>query len=140
MTTPATPPVRAPQASSRHAELVARSTHGQGRVVPDVATNADPVTGYQVVIHGHTQVVRGIGVVTLLYASQFAAFGAKLGFITQGSTRTRSASMTSPSAIKVRSVNSSRSRNLFAATTGKADGGGAFMIESNWTYLVSRRS
>jgi kumamolisin len=56
--------------------------HGQGRMVPDVAANADPVTGYQVVVHGQAQVVGGTSAVAPLYAGLFAAFGTKLGFIT----------------------------------------------------------
>jgi len=56
--------------------------HGQGRMVPDVAANADPVTGYQVVVHGQTQFVGGTSAVAPLYAGLFAAFGTKLGFIT----------------------------------------------------------
>jgi kumamolisin len=56
--------------------------HGQGRMVPDVAANADPVTGYQVVFHGQAQVVGGTSAVAPLYAGLFAAFGTKLGFIT----------------------------------------------------------
>jgi kumamolisin len=56
--------------------------HGQGRMVPDVAANADPVTGYQVVVHGQAQVVGGTSAVAPLYAGLFAALGTKLGFIT----------------------------------------------------------
>jgi subtilase family serine protease len=56
--------------------------HGQGRMVPDIAANADPVTGYQVVVHGQTQFVGGTSAVAPLYAGLFAAFGTKLGFIT----------------------------------------------------------
>ena len=55
--------------------------HGQGRMVPDVAANADPVTGYQVVVHGQTQFVGGTSAVAPLYAGLFAALGTKLGFI-----------------------------------------------------------
>ena len=56
--------------------------HGQGRMVPDVAANADPVTGYQVVVHGQPVTVGGTSAVAPLYAGLFAAFGTKLGFIT----------------------------------------------------------
>ncbi len=55
---------------------------GPGRMVPDVAANADPVTGYEIVVHGQSQVVGGTSAVAPLYAGLFAAFGTKLGFIT----------------------------------------------------------
>jgi subtilase family serine protease len=51
-------------------------------MVPDVAANADPVTGYQVVVHGQPQTVGGTSAVAPLYAGLFAALGTKLGFIT----------------------------------------------------------
>jgi kumamolisin len=56
--------------------------NGPGRMVPDVAGNADPVTGYEVVVHGQSMVVGGTSAVAPLYSGLFAAFGAKLGFIT----------------------------------------------------------
>jgi subtilase family serine protease len=56
--------------------------HGPGRMVPDVAANADPVTGYEIAVHGQTQVAGGTSAVAPLYAGLFAAFGTKLGFIT----------------------------------------------------------
>jgi kumamolisin len=56
--------------------------NGPGRMVPDVAANADPVTGYEVVVHGQDQVVGGTSAVAPLYAGLFAAFGTKLGFLT----------------------------------------------------------
>jgi kumamolisin len=56
--------------------------HGPGRMVPDVAANADPVTGYEIVVHGQGQVVGGTSSVAPLYAGLFAAFGTRLGFIT----------------------------------------------------------
>jgi kumamolisin len=56
--------------------------NGPGRMVPDVSANADPVTGYQVVIHGAGQVMGGTSAVAPLYAGLFASFGKKLGYIT----------------------------------------------------------
>ena len=60
----------------------AGAPHGPGRMVPDVSANADPQTGYQVVIHGATTQVGGTSAVAPLYAGLFAAFGRKLGFVT----------------------------------------------------------
>jgi carboxypeptidase C (cathepsin A) len=60
----------------------AGAPHGPGRMVPDVAANADPNTGYEVVIHGAAMVVGGTSAVAPLYAGLFAAFGRKLGFVT----------------------------------------------------------
>ena len=56
--------------------------NGPGRMVPDVAANADPNTGYNVVVHGQVQPIGGTSAVAPLYAGLFAAFGKKLGFIT----------------------------------------------------------
>jgi kumamolisin len=55
--------------------------HGLGRMVPDVAACADPMTGYNIVLNGSTQVVGGTSAVAPLYSGLFAAFGNKLGFI-----------------------------------------------------------
>jgi kumamolisin len=60
----------------------AGSTYGKGRMVPDVSADADPNTGYNVVVHGSTTVVGGTSAVAPLYAGLFAAFGKKLGFVT----------------------------------------------------------
>lgn len=54
---------------------------GIGRMVPDVAANADPNTGYEVYLDGSTQVFGGTSAVAPLYAGLFAAFGKKLGFV-----------------------------------------------------------
>lgn len=54
---------------------------GTGRMVPDVAACADPATGYQIYYQGGSQVVGGTSAVAPLYAGLFAAFGEKLGFI-----------------------------------------------------------
>jgi kumamolisin len=53
-----------------------------GRMVPDVAANADPNTGYLIVINGQETPVGGTSAVAPLYAGLFAAFGQKLGFVT----------------------------------------------------------
>jgi kumamolisin len=57
---------------------------GLGRMVPDVAANADPSTGYEIVVYGEGTVVGGTSAVAPLYAGLFAALGkgSKLGFIT----------------------------------------------------------
>jgi kumamolisin len=60
----------------------AGAPHGPGRMVPDVAANADPTTGYRVVVHGQESPIGGTSAVAPLYAGLFAAFGTKLGFIT----------------------------------------------------------
>jgi subtilase family serine protease len=54
---------------------------GPGRMVPDVAANADPATGYRIVVHGQQDVVGGTSAVAPLYAGLFASFGRKLGFV-----------------------------------------------------------
>jgi kumamolisin len=53
-----------------------------GRMVPDVTGDADPNTGYNVIVHGAKTVVGGTSAVAPLYAGLFAAFGNKLGFVT----------------------------------------------------------
>jgi kumamolisin len=58
------------------------TTAGKGRMVPDVAGDADPNTGYNVTVHGSETVVGGTSAVAPLYAGLFAAFGTKLGFVT----------------------------------------------------------
>jgi len=55
---------------------------GPGRMIPDVSANADPNTGYQIVVHGQTITSGGTSAVAPLYAGLFAAFGRKLGFVT----------------------------------------------------------
>jgi subtilase family serine protease len=55
--------------------------HGPGRLVPDVAGNADQPTGYRIVVHGSEAIVGGTSAVAPLYAGLFAAFGKKLGFV-----------------------------------------------------------
>ncbi len=53
--------------------------HGLGRLVPDVAANADPETGYNIVLNGQVDPVGGTSAVAPLYAGLFAALGTKLG-------------------------------------------------------------
>ena len=60
----------------------AGAPHGPGRMVPDVAANADPNTGYNIVVHGAPMTIGGTSAVAPLYAGLFASFGTKLGFIT----------------------------------------------------------
>jgi kumamolisin len=55
--------------------------HGPGRLVPDVAGNADQPTGYRIIVHGAEATVGGTSAVAPLYAGLFAAFGTKLGFV-----------------------------------------------------------
>lgn len=52
---------------------------GLGRMVPDVAANADPNTGYNIVLNGTVEPVGGTSAVAPLYAGLFAALGTKLG-------------------------------------------------------------
>ncbi len=52
------------------------------RMVPDVAANADPYTGYVIRLGGQNYVFGGTSCVAPLYAGLFAAFGTNLGFIT----------------------------------------------------------
>ncbi|SIS93199.1 S53 family peptidase [Alicyclobacillus vulcanalis] len=52
---------------------------GSGRGVPDVAGNADPATGYEVVIDGQTTVIGGTSAVAPLFAALVARLNQKLG-------------------------------------------------------------
>jgi kumamolisin len=60
----------------------ANNPYGKGRMVPDVSGDADPNTGYNIVVHGSTSVVGGTSAVAPLYSGLFAAFGKELGFVT----------------------------------------------------------
>jgi kumamolisin len=60
----------------------ANNPYGSGRMVPDVCADADPNTGYEIVVHGAQTVVGGTSAVAPLYAGLFASFGTKLGFVT----------------------------------------------------------
>jgi kumamolisin len=59
----------------------AGAPQGPGRMVPDVAANADVMTGYEIIVHGRAIAPGGTSAVAPLYAGLFAAFGTKLGFI-----------------------------------------------------------
>jgi kumamolisin len=56
--------------------------NGPGRMVPDVAANADNRTGYNLILNGNAITLGGTSAVSPLYAGLFAAFGRKLGFVT----------------------------------------------------------
>jgi kumamolisin len=59
---------------------VPKSPSGQGgRGVPDVAGNADPMTGYQVLVDGQAQVIGGTSAVAPLWAALIARCNQKLG-------------------------------------------------------------
>lgn len=60
----------------------AGAPNGPGRMVPDVAADADPVTGLHVYLGGNWEVVGGTSGVAPLYAGLFASFGKGLGFVT----------------------------------------------------------
>jgi hypothetical protein len=60
----------------------AGAPHGPGRMVPDVAANADPNSGYEIVLRGASEVAGGTSAAAAIYAGLFAAFGSNLGFIT----------------------------------------------------------
>lgn len=62
--------------------LLPGAPNGNGRMVPDIAANADPNTGYWMFVHGHQIPMGGTSAVAPLYAGLFAAFGRKLGYIT----------------------------------------------------------
>jgi kumamolisin len=53
-----------------------------GRMVPDLAADADPSTGYVVVVNGQEAPIGGTSAVAPLYSGLFASFGQKLGFVT----------------------------------------------------------
>lgn len=60
----------------------AGTQYGTGRMVPDIAANADPQTGYNIFVKGAETVVGGTSAVAPLYAGLFAALGKKLRFVT----------------------------------------------------------
>jgi carboxypeptidase C (cathepsin A) len=60
----------------------AGAPHGPGRMVPDVSANADPNTGYNIIVHGKALSFGGTSAVAPLYAGLFAAFGRKLSSAT----------------------------------------------------------
>lgn len=60
----------------------AGAPHGPGRMVPDVAANADPQTGYPIFSGGQWMVVGGTSAAAPFWGALIAASGTKLGFIT----------------------------------------------------------
>ena len=62
--------------------MAGRDADGPGRMVPDVAANADPNTGYEIILYCAATVVGGTSAVAPLYAGLFGSFGTKLGFVT----------------------------------------------------------
>ena len=60
----------------------AGAPNGPGRMVPDVAADADPNTGYMVTVHGDSAPIGGTSAVAPLYAGLFASFGKKLRLAT----------------------------------------------------------
>ncbi|HEX4284861.1 MAG TPA: S53 family peptidase [Terracidiphilus sp.] len=65
--------------------------YGTGRMIPDVAADADPSTGYRIYVHGSATIVGGTSAVAPLYAGLFASFGKKLGFVTPTLWKNRAA-------------------------------------------------
>ncbi len=55
--------------------------HGPGRMVPDVAANADPNTGYRIWLGGQVQVIGGTSAVAPLYAGFLAARAGAHGWV-----------------------------------------------------------
>jgi len=76
---------------------------GPGRMVPDVAADADPNTGYNIYLNG-PMTIGGTSAVAPLYAGLFASFGTKLGFITPEPYLNPICSTTSPRATTARSA------------------------------------
>jgi hypothetical protein len=60
----------------------AGAPNGPGRMVPDVAADADPFTGYELLVHAASTSLGGTSAVAPLYAGLFAAFGEKLSLAT----------------------------------------------------------
>ena len=59
----------------------AGAPNGPGRMVPDVAADADPYTGYNIVVHGQPATEGGTSAVAPLYSGLFAALGTELGWV-----------------------------------------------------------
>lgn len=55
--------------------LLHTGNHHLGRMVPDVAGNADPNTGWQIILNGQEQVFGGTSAVAPMYAGLLAAIG-----------------------------------------------------------------
>ena len=54
-------------------------THFKGRGVPDVSGDADPATGYQILVDGHNTVFGGTSAVAPLWAALIAALNQQIG-------------------------------------------------------------
>jgi kumamolisin len=64
----------------QHSSGVPQAPNGSaGRGVPDVAGNADPLTGYQVLVDGEAQVIGGTSAVAPLWAALIARCNQQLG-------------------------------------------------------------
>jgi len=95
----------------------APTTQGGGRGVPDVAGDADPVTGYQVIIDGSTTTIGGTSAVAPLYAGLFARINQAL--LQNGKSR-------------VGSVNAALYQNRSAFHDIVSGNNGAFSAGSGW--------
>jgi kumamolisin len=63
----------------QNANVPSSPSGSTGRGVPDVSGNADPMTGYQVVVDGQSQVIGGTSAVAPLWAALIARFNQSLG-------------------------------------------------------------
>jgi len=63
----------------QNAKVPTTSSGGTGRGVPDVAGNADPSTGYQILVGGQAQAIGGTSAVAPLWAGLIARLNQKLG-------------------------------------------------------------
>jgi len=63
----------------QNAKVPTTPSGGTGRGVPDVAGNADPSTGYQVLVGGQAQAIGGTSAVAPLWAALIARLNQKLG-------------------------------------------------------------
>ncbi|MGN6729424.1 MAG: S53 family peptidase, partial [Rhodanobacteraceae bacterium] len=63
----------------QNAKVPAAPSGSTGRGVPDVAGNADPSTGYQILVGGQTQAIGGTSAVAPLWAALIARLNQKLG-------------------------------------------------------------
>ncbi|MBV9732037.1 MAG: S8/S53 family peptidase [Verrucomicrobia bacterium] len=95
----------------------APTTQAGGRGVPDVAGDADPVTGYQVIIDGSTTTIGGTSAVAPLYAGLFARINQAL--VQKGKSR-------------VGSVNAALYQNPSAFHDIVSGNNGAFSAGPGW--------
>ena len=63
----------------QHSQVPQAPNGSAGRGVPDVAGNADPLTGYQVLVDGQPQVIGGTSAVAPLWAALIARCNQQLG-------------------------------------------------------------